>query len=100
MKGKITVVVATSVNDNVSSDKYALYPMPLTGNTLTISSKNLHQQELEVLIYDVAGNLRISTHGAANDGKYQLDCSSLPDGLYLMKLKTADGLSNAKLVRN
>jgi len=99
MKGKITVVGEAGLDELSVSGKFAVYPVPITGSVLTISSKTSEPEAVEVSIYDLAGNLRISSLGTVTDGKYPLDCSALPSGLFTMKLNTADGSSFAKLVK-
>jgi plastocyanin len=99
MKGKITVVLEDGLDELSVSGKYAVYPVPLKGSELIISSKSSAQEALEVSIYDLAGNLRVSSLGTFTDGKYPLDCSALPAGIFIMKLKTLDGSSYGKLVR-
>jgi hypothetical protein len=47
----------------------------------------------------MAGNLRISSRGSPKEGKYHVDCSMLPAGLFIMKLETTDGSAFAKLVK-
>ena len=99
MKGKINVVGATGLDEISVSGKYAVYPVPLTGSELTISSGTSVSETIEVSVYDMAGNLRISSLGSIKDGKYHVDCSMLPAGLFIMKLETTDGSAFAKLVK-
>src|SRR3989304_6853872 len=40
MKGQIVVSVPTALDDLTSVGKYAIYPVPLTGNELTIAPEN------------------------------------------------------------
>lgn len=98
MKGKITVMTATGL-DEISIGGYALYPVPLKGSGLTISTKATSPERLEVSIYDMAGTLRISSQGETKNGIYLMDCSDLPAGLFIMTLKTAGVSSFAKLVK-
>ena len=99
MKGKITVVVPTALHELSDAGLASVYPSPLTGNELTISFKNPVQNHLDIFVYDIAGNLRISRSGSTTDGIYKLDCTVLPQGLFLLKLN-ADGVSNfAKIIR-
>ncbi len=99
MKGKITVVGAAGLDEISVSDGYDVYPVPLKGSDLTISSKTSAPETVDVSIYDLAGNLRISALVTITDGKYPMDCSVLPAGIFIMKLKTAEGASFAKLVK-
>jgi plastocyanin len=99
MKGKITVVSATSIPD-ISRDALAsFYPNPLTGSTLFITFKNHMQKNLAVSIFDVAGNLILSSNGSTTNGQYSVDCSNLPGGLFLVKLGSDDGYIYTKIVK-
>jgi plastocyanin len=90
MKGKIIVLAPSAVEENPSSDNYSIYPVPLTGNELTVTLKDPVQKSVSFEIYDLAGNLKLSAHNESVSNQYLIDCSSLPKGMFLMKLK-ADG---------
>jgi plastocyanin len=98
MKGKIIVSVPTALRD-LSDAGSSVYPLPLTGNELTVAFKNPVQQHLEILIYDIAGNLRLSTMGSTTDGIYKVDCSTLPRGIFLLKMQGDNENVSAKVVR-
>ncbi len=99
MRGKITVVAPTAVRDFSGNISFSVFPVPLTGSVLNITFKNQVQKKLSVSIYDVAGNLRISSNGSTTNGHFDVDCSSLPTGLFLMKLSSDDGSSYTKFVK-
>ena len=100
MKGLIIVQVPTGLADLSSSGKYSVYPVPLNGNELTIAPAANGQKQLSVTIYDIAGNMRIATSGITRDGLFHVDCSSLPRGLFMIKLDTGDEVTYAKIIRN
>jgi plastocyanin len=100
MKGKIIVVVATSLQDVSGTGILSVYPVPLSDvSELTVVFKNPVQKNLEVLIYDLAGKLRITSAGSTTDGNYRVDCSALPKGIFLMKLKSDDTYVYSKVIR-
>jgi plastocyanin len=99
MKGKITVVAPSAVKDISGEANVSVYPVPLTGPTLFVSFKNQVQKDLTVSVYDLAGNLRISTSGSTSNGQYSIDCTSLPKGLFLMKLSSDEGDTYTKFVK-
>jgi plastocyanin len=99
MKGKITVVAPSAVSDISGNAGISVYPVPLTGSNLHITFKNQAQKNLKVYVYDMAGNLRISSTGSTNTGQYTLDCTNLPKGLFLMKLTSDDGDNYTKFVK-
>lgn len=99
MKGKITVVAPSAVPDISIGEFVSVYPIPLTGSTLYVSFRNHVQKNLTISIYDLAGNLRVSSNGATTNGQYSVDCTNLPKGLFLMKLSSDDGDSYTKFVK-
>ena len=99
MKGLIIVQAATALNEISLADKYIVFPVPLIGNELTLALKTTGQQQVSVDIYDLAGNLKTSSQGNTVDGNYLIDCSSLPKGLFILKMKDDEGSSYAKIVR-
>ena len=99
MKGKITVVAPTAIPDISGKAIVSVYPIPLTGSTLYILFKNQVQKNLTVSVYDLAGNLRMSLNGSTSNGQYSIDCENLPKGLFLMKLRSEDGESYIKFVK-
>lgn len=99
MKGKITVVVPSAVPDISANAVLFVYPIPLTGSALYVTFKNQVQKNLIVSVYDLAGNLRISSNGSTNNGQYIVDCTNLPKGLFLMKLSSEDGDTYTKFIK-
>jgi plastocyanin len=99
MKGKIIVQAPTVIDEVILSEKYAVFPVPLTGNELTVALKTTGQNQVFIDIYDLAGKCWISSLGNTIDGKYLIDCSSLPKGLFLMKMKTDEVPFFAKIVK-
>jgi plastocyanin len=99
MKGKITVVAPTAVKDISGDANISIYPVPLTGSTLYVTFKSQAQKDLSVFIYDLAGNLRISSNGSTSNGQYSIDCANLPKGLFLMKISSDEGESYTKFVK-
>jgi plastocyanin len=98
MKGKITVGSPTALNLTELKGT-SLYPVPLTGNTLTMNM-NKPVQELSVRVYDMAGNTWITETGAAPDGSYRLQCPDLAKGLYFLQLKSGDSETVLKFTKD
>jgi plastocyanin len=99
MKGKIIVQGPAALSEASSSDELAVFPLPLTGNDLTIALKSADQQHFTVNLYDLTGNLVGSSVGSSTDGRYVMDCSALPKGVYLLKLKTDTFSASGKIIR-
>ena len=99
MKGKIIVQVPASLNDVLSGASYEVYPVPLTGNELTVALRKGGEQRIAVEIYDLTGNLRLTSRGESVDSQYKVNCSSLPKGVFLMKVKANEDESVLKVVK-
>jgi plastocyanin len=99
MKGKIIVQVASGLDDNVSSDRFSVYPLPLTGNLLTLAVQSADLDPITVEIYDLAGNLRVSSHGTVMGENYRIDCSSLPRGVFYMTARVGKEEYVSKVVK-
>lgn len=87
MKGRIVVSTATGVDD-LSSDKFLIYPVPLTGNDLTINMKSQEVQPISVEVFDVAGKSVLSSNGILNGGTYHINCETLDKGVFVMRINT------------
>lgn len=97
MKGKIIVVAPNAIRNIPGNGIASVYPVPLTGTSLFVKFKNQAQKNLTVSVYDLAGNLRISSSGSTSNGQYIIDCTNLPKGLFLIKLSSDDGDSYKNL---
>jgi hypothetical protein len=70
-----------------------LYPNPVA-NVLTIQSEQLKLEQTEVRIIDITGKEWLSFYcGQQTDGSLELDCSQLPKGLYVVHLKSNNGVA-------
>jgi hypothetical protein len=96
MKGKIIVQAATAVN-NPESDKPIIYPVPLTGNILNVDLGH-PVQYAGIQVYDISGSLLISKVQTGT-GPFQIDCSSLLTGAYLIKIETPEGVKEIKFIK-
>ena len=99
MKGKITVIAPSAIPDIPGNAIASVYPVPLTGSTLYISFRSQAQKNLSVSVFDLAGNLRTSSSGSTSNGLYSVDCTSLPKGLFLIKLSSDNRDSYTKFVK-
>jgi PKD repeat protein len=74
------------------SDQEMIYPNPATNN-LTIETP----QKSLVKIFNIQGRLLITVK--ANDKKTDIDVSELPNGIYILELKTENGSDVIKFVK-
>ena len=95
--GSDTSPFTTSIS--TFSDKYCwhIYPNPTT-STITIQSIDFQADDITVEIYDVEGRRLLSQTSDPSDN-LQIDMSSYPDGLYFIKLSSAQYLYTYKIVK-
>ena len=83
-----------SIN-NIVSTSFNAYPNP-TENNWTISTQDILMHTIN--IYDVLGN-KISSI-SPNNNKTIIDGSNLSKGVYFAQIKTSDGISSIKLIKD
>ncbi|OMP79933.1 hypothetical protein BW716_06860 [[Flexibacter] sp. ATCC 35208] len=92
-------VVVASGNTLVTTTALTVYPNPVSGNTLTLNINIATNEQLEVSLLDVqSGNpvlQKLITSGAV-----QLDISTVPAGIWVLKVNGKAGLiGSAKIIR-
>jgi len=70
-----------------------MYPNPVKGEILNIKT----QRDLQVDIFDVLGKKVIAT--TVNENSNAINVSALSNGLYLVKLKSSDGVVTKRLIK-
>ncbi|WP_075352044.1 T9SS type A sorting domain-containing protein [Algoriphagus marinus] len=90
------VIGISLIEDQSISPVYTVYPNPSTGRfTLQGESMNLDKTALE--IFDLNGNLVLKNSDMKNK-RQEFDLSSLPKGIYVLKLFSLQGLVTKKLI--
>jgi hypothetical protein len=92
----INITPSTSTGDIQDNERFSLWPNPATNN-VTIQSAR-HSSDLLVEVFDVTGT-KIMTIDRYSSGT-KIDIGSLPPGMYILRLKTNDGLSTARFVKH
>lgn len=82
------VPLLTGIEDNISSENYKIYPNPTTG-VFTITGENI----TEVQIRNVSGGLVYKSSSP------DVNISSQPDGIYLVKITTNKGTITRKIMK-
>jgi aminopeptidase N len=81
--------------NTISNENITIYPNPTNGNVMVNTNKN---EPVTVLIYDMQGKLSLKKESFKSG---ILETSTLQKGIYLLVIKTKDGLIyNEKLVLN
>ena len=86
----------TTTNDGT----LRLHPNP-TGGTLTVETTNPIR---EITVYDLAGRVMMTAEGGTvetcHGASLQVDVSSLPNGIYLLRAVTDNGVETGRFVKN
>ena len=73
----------------IQHSEFKIYPNPTTGIINIVADGNLQQVQL----FNVTGQQLLSTDGNS------LDISTLPAGLYLLRIQTADGIAVQRVIK-
>ena len=84
----ITVTAPTGVNDN-ENKKVKFYPNPVT-DIINID----YDKDLTIKLFDLYGHILLTSRN-----NKALDLSGIKPGLYILEIKTEEGLSRQKLVK-
>jgi len=90
----IEVFVFDGINENLNNNHLTLYPNPAT-NTITLEADN-DLKEIEV--FDISGKSVLQKQ-AQSSNKITLNIEMLPNGIYLVKANTTQGVLLKKFVK-
>ena len=97
MKGKI--IVSTPTNINVLADvEFKLFPNPLNQDLLNLNINSEANSLIQVKIYDLIGKIRIDKMVKGDNGAFQIDCSSMFSGVYIIQAFVGNKVLTSKLV--
>lgn len=85
-----------SVND-LNNSSLSLYPNPTRGEVYLLTDKSYG--DTPISITDLTGKNVINTSINFTSQRGTLDISSLPAGVYIIQIKTTDGIINKKLIK-
>lgn len=91
---------ATSVNELLPADNLSLYPNPSAGDIfMSINIPNI--SSADVTVYNAIGDAVLQKRVLIpSSNEVKLDMNSHPNGMYFIKMKTADGIITKKVVIN
>jgi len=100
----IIVKNASGVNEfSVGNGQLAIYPNPTSGTIqLAVGSKQLAKEKAEVEIYNVLGERvyqSANQHISTSSANLQIDVSSEPVGIYIIKIKINEGTYYEKIIK-
>ena len=98
MKGKIIVSEATSLN-YIEQTEFTLFPNPLRGNNLNISSDKLSIANLKIEIFDITGKPVSFVKKQVSNKQISMDCSKLNSGIYFIQFIDNSIVYTSKFVK-
>lgn len=108
MKGKITVNGPSGINDNtVAADKINIYPNPTSGKFTVQFNRTDGQagnwlprdEQAGIEIYNIVGEKIDSLSGITPQSSYEIDISSLPDGIYFVRINDRKSIYTRKIIK-
>jgi len=91
------IVNATGINDFLS-ESVSIFPNP-ANDLLTVKFSDAQMFPVEISLYDHVGKLLLRSVPSSFNKSYQLDVSGFPQGVYLLKIETAEGMAVRKVVK-
>ncbi len=85
-----------SAEDNFFESNLSIYPNP-ANSEITISLKE--SMEAEIRVFDITGKLLIFENDVLIANTFSMDVSSLPSGVYFIRLNTESGTVTKKLLK-
>jgi len=93
----VNVVLPTGITESPKNESFLIYPNPAQENiTITTSSQ---QKQTLVSIYNMQGQ-QMKSITFNNQNSMQLDVRALARGMYIVKLKSDNGVGVRKFVKN
>lgn len=84
------------IEDASYNEKVEMYPNPASSEVFIRAPRN---SEGTIKVFDVTGKLLIHEHNAVLKDTYTLDISSIPAGIYFIRLNTAEGMAVKKIIK-
>ena len=63
-----------------------VYPNPIVNNNLFINPGFINESEVTIQIFSLTGNLNSSNSYSPNRGRIDVDASSIPRGIFILKI--------------
>jgi hypothetical protein len=81
VNSKVIKPMVVSSSTEIKTESLSIFPNPTSGEFSIDTDKN--SQDFQIEIYDLTGAILIKTNG--NPGKINLDLSTFPNGIYMIK---------------
>ncbi len=90
---------AVGVDELVRTDNFRIYPNPLSGNILNFEWTSINQETAVISLYDLYGQLIISSSVNTNLGNNTIKLPELATGAYILSIKIDEIIQNVKLIK-
>jgi 6-phosphogluconolactonase (cycloisomerase 2 family) len=94
----LTIEEGTGVNSPESFIHITISPNPVSSNLFIYFSEPV-QSKMTIEIYDAGGNKVLHETPEINATTYSANVSHYPSGIYILKIKSMDAISNYKIVK-
>ncbi|QAA81174.1 T9SS type A sorting domain-containing protein [Aequorivita sp. H23M31] len=84
------------IEEMVFNNKVGIYPNPASSEVVITSPIST---EGSIKVFDITGKLLIYEHNVVLSNTFTLDISSLPIGVYFIRLNTSEGMATKKLLK-
>lgn len=81
-----------------NSDPF-VYPNPIKDNLININAGSYFENETPIEIYDLKGQLVFSKSYKTSENQLKLDVTSLPKGVYILKIVAEEEIFNYKIIK-
>jgi len=100
VNGKAEIRIIILGNEELAGAKVKLFPVPTQG-ICQLSVETVVPEKLGFQLYNVEGKMLMQTqeNQASLAFKEQINLESLPDGVYLLKIKVGDKLLSRKIIK-
>jgi hypothetical protein len=98
-KSAITEGTLSNLQNEKTTPNAIAYPNPLTGNILHVNVSDFSNEKIDVTIIDANGKLVKQTTIYGNNSDHSIDCSSLQQGIYVLKLASINESQTIKFVK-
>lgn len=84
-------------NDSYKTDNDLVVDVKQDNDRLIVDVDGSHNEEINVNLYDSSSKL-VNKESSSNT-RHILDCSSIPDGVYVLEVKCADNIHSQKILK-
>jgi len=90
-----------NVETKLDSPKVTIYPNPVTGNTMNLNITGyVEKGPIELKIFNILGKMVYHQTFTLTGSEQTIDCSSLPKGIYLLKLYGSNEYNTYKIIKD